>query len=283
MKASLARRSRPPLTGERPPSPPRPLSLEPGIYTGRREESHAQKRPLLGEENSRWLSSLLIVLVVYAAPLAWWLNSPETPGVNAPPPAAMVVELAPLPVAPPPEQLEEPQPPEPEPEPPKVEPEPMLEPKKEAKVALPQEETPPPDKPKEEPKEKPEEQADTPPDVLQEDDVAAAPERGAPAPVVNSNRVPNWQNQLLLKLNEAKRYPARARRYRQEGIAYLRFTMDRNGQVLEKSIDQSSGYRLLDREALALLERAQPLPKPPAEKSGETIEFVVPVEFFLNR
>ncbi|MFC6978477.1 energy transducer TonB [Microbulbifer taiwanensis] len=95
--------------------------------------------------------------------------------------------------------------------------------------------------------------------------------------------MPSWQNQLMLRLNEAKRYPTRARRYRQEGVTYLRFTMDRDGRVLEKSIDQGSGYRLLDREALALIERAQPLPKPPEALKGDTLEFVVPVEFFLNR
>ena len=86
----------------------------------------------------------------------------------------------------------------------------------------------------------------------------------------------------MLKLNEAKSYPTQARRYRQEGVAYLRFTMDREGNVLTKSIEQSAGYPLLDEETLALIDRAQPLPKPPVEMQGEALEFVVPVEFFLN-
>lgn len=304
MKRSPARRPRPPLTGARmgkrlrlaeesapaspvPPSPI-PLSLVPGMYTGQRQ-GRSRKGPFLGEEAARWLSSLSIVLAVHAAPLAWWLIPAEVPGANAPPPAAMVVELAPLPAAPPspakeppaPEQAEEAPPPEPEPRPVEPEPEPVPEVEK-AEAAIPPKEAPP----EEEEPPPPEERASPPgalPDAQREAVVAAAPQRGAPASAVSANRVPNWQNQLMLKLNEAKRYPPRARRYRQEGVAYLRFTMDRDGRVLETSIEQGSGYRLLDREALALIERAQPLPRPPAEMPGETLEFVVPVEFFLNR
>lgn len=59
--------------------------------------------------------------------------------------------------------------------------------------------------------------------------------------------------------------------------------MDRDGNVLAKSLERSAGYSLLDDETLALLDRAQPLPKPPPEMEGEQLEFVVPVEFFLNR
>lgn len=32
-----------------------------------------------------------------------------------------------------------------------------------------------------------------------------------------------------------------------------------------------------------MIERAQPLPEPPEDMQGETLEFVVPVEFSLNR
>ncbi len=87
----------------------------------------------------------------------------------------------------------------------------------------------------------------------------------------------------MMKLNEAKRYPGSARRQRQEGVSYLRFAMDREGTVLSASIERSSGHPLLDEETLTLIERAQPLPLPPEDVTGEVLEFVVPVEFFLNR
>lgn len=52
---------------------------------------------------------------------------------------------------------------------------------------------------------------------------------------------------------------------------------------MEISIERSAGYALLDDETLALIDRAQPLPRPPAEIRGEVLKFVVPVEFFLRR
>ena len=59
--------------------------------------------------------------------------------------------------------------------------------------------------------------------------------------------------------------------------------MDRSGRVLSSRIDRSSGRPLLDREALAMLDRAQPLPPPPDDVPGATLELVTPVEFFLPR
>ncbi len=59
--------------------------------------------------------------------------------------------------------------------------------------------------------------------------------------------------------------------------------MDRDGKVLSARIEKSSGYDLLDEETLALIERAQPLPKPPPDVAGNPIELVVPIEFFLHR
>ncbi|PHQ55622.1 MAG: energy transducer TonB [Porticoccus sp.] len=263
-------------------------------------------QPAQPEKNTfRWLTSLLIVLITYGAPLAWWLMPEESSGPNTPPPAAMVVELAPAPVAPPTPteqapgpELAEAIPPEPEPQleplpepeippaPPVVKPDVPVKPEPEPKPEtqqMPKELPLPEESEVVPPEEKPSSTASALPDAPREDLDAAAPNQGVSVPAVNSNAIPTWQNSLMLKLNEAKRYPARARRYRQEGIAYLRFTMDREGKVLAKSIEQSAGYPLLDEETLALIDRAQPLPKPPAEMQGEALEFVVPVEFFLNR
>ena len=69
---------------------------------------------------------------------------------------------------------------------------------------------------------------------------------------------------------------------RQQGVPYIRFVMDREGKVLSVRLERSSGYRPLDDEAVALPKRAQPLPKPPEDVKGETVELVVPVEFFMR-
>jgi len=48
------------------------------------------------------------------------------------------------------------------------------------------------------------------------------------------------------------------------------------------SIDRGSGSEVLDREALATLRRAEPLPPVPAGVAGTTIDLVFPLRFHLE-
>lgn len=102
-----------------------------------------------------------------------------------------------------------------------------------------------------------------------------------PAPQV-SDAKPTWQGRVLAALNKKKRYPSSSQRRRQQGIPWIRFVMDREGKVLSVTLERSSGFRALDEEAVRLPKRAEPLPKPPEEVEGQTIELVVPVEFFIG-
>lgn len=107
--------------------------------------------------------------------------------------------------------------------------------------------------------------------------------RPAPSALSASSAPADWRGRLLAHLEAKKRYPAAALARRQQGVAHVRFTMNRQGRVLTSRIDRSSGAPVLDRAALDMLTRAQPLPEPPAEVEGESIELVVPVEFFTGR
>jgi protein TonB len=109
---------------------------------------------------------------------------------------------------------------------------------------------------------------------------AASPPGVAREP--SPDAVRRWQSALLAHLQRHKRYPASARRESEEGVTYLRFAMDRQGAVVLKRIERASGHRALDQETLDLIERAQPLPAPPADIPGERFEFVVPVQFSLR-
>lgn len=100
-----------------------------------------------------------------------------------------------------------------------------------------------------------------------------------PAPSTPSEKPADWQARVLGRLNAVKSYPVSARARRQQGVAMIRFTLDRKGNVLDVALAQSSGFALLDREALALPKRASPLPAPPDDMKGEKIELLVPVEF----
>jgi protein TonB len=92
----------------------------------------------------------------------------------------------------------------------------------------------------------------------------------------------NWQGRLQAHLSRFRRYPTEAQMRRQEGTPMARITMTRAGVVLAVRLEQSSGHALLDAEALALVQRAQPLPPLPPEMEQATIELVVPLRFQLR-
>lgn len=87
---------------------------------------------------------------------------------------------------------------------------------------------------------------------------------------------------LLAQLNRFKHYPPEARKAHIEGVVMLRFVMDESGHVTRAEIEKSSGRPALDKEALALIERAQPLPALPADFPTRTLDAVVPIEFWLR-
>jgi periplasmic protein TonB len=59
--------------------------------------------------------------------------------------------------------------------------------------------------------------------------------------------------------------------------------MSRDGRVLAARIERASGVAILDQEGLDLLQRAQPLPPLPSDQPGESLELLVPVQFYLKR
>ena len=87
---------------------------------------------------------------------------------------------------------------------------------------------------------------------------------------------------LLAWLERHKKYPRRAQVRRQEGVVLLFVVIDRGGRVLASRIDESSGHGVLDGAAMAMLERAKPLPPIPSDMPGDRIELVVPVQFFMS-
>lgn len=257
-------------------------------------------------DNGRWALASGIALLLHASPVIWLLWPDRHHRVNDSPAAAMLIELAPVPVAPAvpetdlapgPEQqaLSEPSMAA-EPTPVETQPEPEDEPEQEeapepdvileSKPDVPEQEEEP-----EEAEELPQEEDSTaaplvmptaPIPVQNEAETRAAPEEAALVNTHAQTRVISWQDRLLSQLNKTKQYPLAARSRKREGISYLWFSMDREGKVLAARLERSSGHSELDTETLALIYRAQPLPPPPEDIPGETIELVVPVEFFLR-
>jgi protein TonB len=236
----------------------------------------------------RWFISGAVVLFAHAA-AATALLQWKDPVEPADPAAAIVVELAPMPVAPavtptdippgpeqfqadmtpdkPVEKLDE-----------KLD---KIEEAPKADVALvPPKPAPEPPKPADA---RPAAPATTAPQAVptRRSAVAAAPTQGAPN-TSSSNSIPAWKNEVVGLLERNKRYPADAQARHEHGEAQLAFTLDRQGRVVSSRIARSSGSSALDREALTLPGRAQPFPPPPAELAGAQISLTVPIQFHIR-
>lgn len=118
---------------------------------------------------------------------------------------------------------------------------------------------------------------------------APSPVRGPQAAPFDSDTPPvsaapaSWQSRVLSHLARFKRYPGDARQRKRAGAAWVRFQVDRDGKLLASELVTSSGTVLLDREALQVLQRAQPLPAPPGNVLHQgTVTVTLPVSFKLE-
>ncbi|WP_376987427.1 TonB family protein [Bosea sp. R86505] len=276
--------------------------------SGRRSALGARLWPSL----LRW--ALAMVVVAGAHGVAGWMivTWQRAEAAMGAPPAAMMIELAPLPVAPeaPPQEVA-PGPemveaqPEPQPEPvveqsPEPEPQPVVQPEPEIRIpelpplpdpaAVLAPPPPPPPRPriverKPPPKkvvarakpinrDKPRaERTSAPTAQAQAAPMAAAPNQGAATASAASRA--SWRGTLLAHLNRYKRFPGGAN----PGTVQVSFSIDRSGRVLTARLVRGSGDVLLDEEAVAMIRRASPVPAPPEGLGGGTIALAVPVKF----
>jgi periplasmic protein TonB len=233
-------------------------------------------------ETLRWGACFALALSFHAAGaaalLAHW-NSDSDLTANAP---VIMIELAPVAVSPnitptdaPPDTVLSKEA-EPEPEPPKP-----IE-KVEAPVAPQVElEMMPPTKPPErkaekKPREKRASVNRTPNAAELKSEHAAAPAPGARG----SNARANWNSQISARLERYKRAPSDAPGA--SGVVMLAFSVDSSGGVHNAHIMGGSGSSALDRETLALVRRAAPMPPPPPEVPPSERSFRVPIRYNMH-
>jgi protein TonB len=255
----------------------------------------------------RWGACLLAVLAVHAAGAATLVDwRKPLPPLELPPPAVMI-DLGEMQPAPSPPQLAafEPLRPIPRPEPPTPPPPeaPKLEvPEVESEIALDQAKPKPPEpqkKKKKQKKEKPK-PVETPPvmpakpvEAAKEtvavpakpaqaeqgaEAIAAAKKEAEMASLAAAAAAANWESQVAAHLGKFKRSPRM--RHRRAMTAYIDVAIDRQGQILSRAIAQSSGDERLDEAALALVDRADPLPAPPpAYEESQLRAIKLPIVF----
>lgn len=112
-----------------------------------------------------------------------------------------------------------------------------------------------------------------------------APHAAAPTPgptAHDPNAAANWKSRLVAQIERHKHYPAEALARGEQGVAQVSFSVDRHGGVHGAHVVRSAGSALLDRDALAWVARAAPLPPPPADVSGALIPIVVPLRYSVR-
>jgi TonB family protein len=85
---------------------------------------------------------------------------------------------------------------------------------------------------------------------------------------------------VVRHLQQYKRYPTDARSRGEGGLVQLSCTVDRSGHVLNCEVERTSGDPEIDNEAMAIIERAQPLPPFPASMPQAKLNLTVPIRFF---
>lgn len=86
-----------------------------------------------------------------------------------------------------------------------------------------------------------------------------------------------WQKELLAHLDKYKQYPAE--RSNQSAEIVINLTLDRTGRVLDANVSKSSGDDAFDHAAIAMIEKASPVPPPPPLVADEGLTFLLPVIF----
>ncbi len=197
---------------------------------------------------------------------------PEPPPSEPPPPEPQVQPEPPPAPEPLPEPQAEPEPPPPEPPPPETPPLP---------VPPPPPEPPRPAPPR--PKPRPVAASARPAEPGPTGDRSAAPAAeqtaAAPAPPRISA---SWNAAVAAWLHRHKTYPQAARALGQQGSSYVRFTVARDGTVLEVHLTRGTGSAILDEAVRSLLTGAR-VPAFPAEMPHERVTVQVQISYTLDR
>ncbi len=106
-------------------------------------------------------------------------------------------------------------------------------------------------------------------------DAASAPS-WAPAARVR------YEELLFAWIDRHKEYPLLAQRRGIEGSGSIRVRIGRDGRLLDRSLERSTGQPMLDDAALEMVRRSSPFPAVPSDYSGASFEFVAPVEYRLR-
>ena len=91
-----------------------------------------------------------------------------------------------------------------------------------------------------------------------------------------------YGNTLWSEIGKHKQYPRIAQMRGWQGEAIVELMLDGNGKLKSKKIIQSSGFDILDKQALDMVEKAAPFPAPPEALHNSIFSIKVPIPFKLE-
>lgn len=99
----------------------------------------------------------------------------------------------------------------------------------------------------------------------------------------DSQAVLTYHKYIRLHVKKHQRYPGESRDHNEQGTSIVEFAIDRTGRLVDRRLKSSSGYSMLDEEALATIDRCNPFPRPPDEQpGGDVIRFSLQIQFKIK-
>lgn len=90
-----------------------------------------------------------------------------------------------------------------------------------------------------------------------------------------------YVSDAIKKIRSKTKYPQRALDRSQAGNVRVSVVIDREGNILNSDLLESSKFDLLNKEAIEAVKRSAPFPALPEEVSGARFEFTVPIRWTL--
>ena len=256
----------------------------------------------------RWAIAALVVVGIHIVLIAAYLltRPEERPPGN--PPDTVMIDLAPVAVAPPPQdevdtppqpdqvQPDTPPPPTPNIPPPPDQPpppttdttapvEPDVQPAQQAEVVMSAPPPPPPPKPLVEKTTKPPKPTHHLPKPQRRIKSTRmnrqAQQQAAPMAGLQGAAVADWKSEIVMRIMSEKEYPEEARSQGLGGTAYVAFSVSRGGGIRGVRLVRSAGSSALDRAAVETVQRSNPVPPAPPGINGGS--FTVPIHFSVGR
>ena len=105
----------------------------------------------------------------------------------------------------------------------------------------------------------------------------------APEPAPLRDHTPEtYSSQLAQEIGKDQTYPSRAQKLGWQGTTEVLVRIGVDGRLKEVSIAQSSGYEILDQEAIQKVRRTKSFPAPPSGFEGREFSVLVPIVFKLG-